>query len=152
MKKKVVRLTETDLRRIVKRVIKENEDDYKDRSMYDPYYGDDEEYDEEVDYGEDELEDKDMSAYELDGLIFEAMELLESEYGISSDYLEELNEFELIDLLEEHNETELAGDIQYYVEKLYADPDEPYDSIGGLSPNDLKRAFDVELEKMRKGK
>ena len=136
--KKIVRLTETDLRRVIKRVIKENEDDYKDRSMYDPYYSDD--------------LDKDMSAYELEQLMYEAMELMESEYGISSDYLEGLNEFELIDLLEEHNETELAGDIQQYVDKFYANPDEPYDSIGGLSPNDLKRSFDVELEKMRKGK
>jgi hypothetical protein len=39
--KKIVRLTESDLTRIVRRVIKEN-DDYKDRSMNDPYYSDDE--------------------------------------------------------------------------------------------------------------
>ena len=38
--KKIIRLTERDLTRIVKRVINEN-DDYNDRSMYDPYYGDD---------------------------------------------------------------------------------------------------------------
>ena len=38
--KRIIRLTESDLTRIVKRVINEN-DDYKDRSMYDPYYGDD---------------------------------------------------------------------------------------------------------------
>ena len=37
---RIIRLTESDLTRIVKRVIKET-DDYKDRSMYDPYYGDD---------------------------------------------------------------------------------------------------------------
>ena len=37
---RIIRLTESDLTRIVKRVINEN-DDYKDRSMYDPYYGDD---------------------------------------------------------------------------------------------------------------
>jgi NRPS condensation-like uncharacterized protein len=42
--KKTIRLTESDLTRIVKRIIKEN-DDYKDRSMYDPYYGDDEDDD-----------------------------------------------------------------------------------------------------------
>jgi hypothetical protein len=42
--KKIIRLTESDLTRIVKRVIKES-DDYKDRSMYDPYYGDDEDED-----------------------------------------------------------------------------------------------------------
>ena len=61
--KKIVRLTESDLRRVIKRVIKENEDDYKDRSMYDPYYSDD--------------LDKDMSAYELEQLMYEAMELME---------------------------------------------------------------------------
>jgi hypothetical protein len=38
--KKIVSLTESDLTRIVKRVIKEN-DDYKDRSMYNPHYCDD---------------------------------------------------------------------------------------------------------------
>ena len=38
--KKIIRLTERDLTRLVKRVINEN-DDYNDRSMYDPYYGDD---------------------------------------------------------------------------------------------------------------
>ena len=37
---KIIRLTERDLTRIVKRVINEN-DDYNDKSMYDPYYGDD---------------------------------------------------------------------------------------------------------------
>ena len=38
--KRIIKLTESDLTRIVKRVINET-DDYKDRSMYDPYYGDD---------------------------------------------------------------------------------------------------------------
>ena len=38
--KKIIRLKERDLTRLVKRVINEN-DDYNDRSMYDPYYGDD---------------------------------------------------------------------------------------------------------------
>ena len=37
---KIIRLTERDLTRIVKRVINEN-NDYNDKSMYDPYYGDD---------------------------------------------------------------------------------------------------------------
>ena len=38
--KRIIRLTESDLTRIVKRVINET-DDYNNRSMYDPYYGDD---------------------------------------------------------------------------------------------------------------
>ena len=37
---KIIRLTQRYLTRIVKRVINEN-DNYNDKSMYDPYYGDD---------------------------------------------------------------------------------------------------------------
>lgn len=87
--KKVIRLTESDLTRIVKRVIKEN-DDYKDRSMYDPYYEDDDD-----DYEEDEG------------------------YGYEED------------------EEDLGK----------VDPNEPYDSIGGHSVNDLKRAFKKIMNK-----
>jgi hypothetical protein len=86
--KKIIRLTESDLTRIVKRVIKEN-DDYKDRSMYDPYYEDDDDYEEDEDYGYEEDE-------------------------------EDLGE---------------------------VDPNEPYDSIGGHSMNDLKRAFKKIMNK-----
>ena len=71
--KKIIRLTESDLTRIVKRTINEMEsDDYKDRSMYSPYYGegDDEEWG-ETDEGEEELQD----------LIEEARDFLENECG-----------------------------------------------------------------------
>jgi hypothetical protein len=47
--KRIIRLTESDLTRIVRRVIKEN-DDYNDKSMYDPYYGD---YDDDLEPADD---------------------------------------------------------------------------------------------------
>jgi len=46
---RIIRLTESDLTRIVRRVIKEN-DDYNDKSMYDPYYGD---YDDDLEPADD---------------------------------------------------------------------------------------------------
>jgi len=145
MKKRIIKLSETDLQKIIKRVIKEN-DDYNDRGMYETYYSDDEEYD------EDEVEDEYNAASELNYLMEIAMDILVSEYGVSIDDLVRLTEYDIIDLLEDNNETELARDIQYYVDKFYVNPNEPYDAIGGLSPNDIKRAFDVKLKKMRKGK
>ena len=139
--KKIIRLTESDLARIVKRVIKEN-DDYKDRSMYSPYYGDDEEWGER-DMGEESLQD----------LIEEARDILENELGFSIDAINEMDEFDIVDALHDHMYDELAGDIEHLMEKegfYSADEDEPYDAIGGHSVNDLKRAFD-NIKKDNKG-
>ena len=89
--KKVIRLTESDLTRIVKRVIKEN-DDYKERSMYDSYYGDDDSYEEDEDLGS-----TDKGEEKLQDLIEEARDILENELGFSIDDINEtLTAFEAI--------------------------------------------------------
>ena len=130
--KRIIRLTESDLTRIVKRVIKESEkeDDYKDRSMYDPYYGDEEWG--QTDRGEEDLQD----------LLEEARDILENELGMSIDAINEMDEWYIVDVLHEHMYDELAYDIEHLLEKEgFDDEDEPYDSIGGHSVNDLKKAF-----------
>jgi len=110
--KKIIRLTESDLARIVKRVIKEN-DDYKDRSMYDPYYGDDNDsYEEDEEWGE---TDKGME--ELQDLFQEARDILENELGFSIDAINEMDEFDIVDALHDHSYDELAGDIEHLMEK-----------------------------------
>jgi hypothetical protein len=47
-----------------------------------------------------------------------------------------------VDVLHDYNYDELAYDIEYLLEKEgFVDEDEPYDSIGGHSVNDLKKSF-----------
>jgi hypothetical protein len=132
--KKIIRLTESDLARIVRRVIKEN-DDYKDRSMYSPYYGDDE---------DEEWGQTDMGEESLQDLIEEARDILENELGFSIDAINEMDEFDIVDALHDHMYDELAYDIEHLMDQegfYTADEDEPYDAIGGHSVNDLKKAF-----------
>jgi hypothetical protein len=135
--KRIIKLTESDLTRIVKRVIKEN-DDYKDRSMYDPYYGDDDDsYEEDEEWGE-----TDGGEEDLQDLLEEARDILENELGMSIDAINEMDEWYIVDVLHEHMYDELANEIEHLLEKEgFEDLDEPYDSIGGHSVNDLKRAF-----------
>jgi hypothetical protein len=117
MKKKIVRLTENQLNRIVKRVI-----------------------------NEDEMGDQDKYEYELGRLMYKSINLLKREHGIPIDYLEELNEYELIDLLEERKETELASKIQYYLDKLYSDPNETYeDNYVNKIVKELKPPYFINL-------
>jgi hypothetical protein len=130
----------------------EDEDDYKDRSMYSPYYGDDEEGDDFSDFDNtmyDGMEDEewgetDMGEESLQDLIEEARDILEYELGMSIDAINEMDEFEIVDVLHDVGLDELAYDIEHLMEKegfYNVDEDEPYDSIGGHSVNDLKRAF-----------
>ena len=113
------------------------DDDYKDRSMYDPYYGDEEDDEEwgETDKGEQNLQD----------LLEEARDFLENELGYSIDAINEMDEYDIVDELHAHFYNELAYEIEHLLEKEgfddFADEDEPYDSIGGHSVKDLERAF-----------
>jgi hypothetical protein len=156
--KRIIRLTESDLARIVKRTINEmddedlmrsvdrnwedrdEDDDYKDRSMYSPYYGDDEDFEEDEEWGE-----TDMGDEHLQDLIEEARDILENELGFSIDAINEMDEFEIVDVLHDEGYDELAYDIEHLMEVEGYNNDaveyEPYDSIGGHSVNDLKRAF-----------
>jgi hypothetical protein len=109
--KKIIRLTEADLTRIVRRVIKEN-DDYKDRSMYDPYYGDDDSYEED-----EELGSTDKGEEKLQDLIEEARDILENELGFSIDAINEMDEFEIVDALYDHHYEELANDIEFLLDQ-----------------------------------
>jgi len=101
---------------------KNKNDDHKDRSMYDPYYGDE----------------------DLQDLLEEARYILEYEFEMSIDEINEMNEFDIIDVLFDGGFDELASNIQDLLDQeefRKIDPNEPYDSIGGHSVNDLKRAF-----------
>jgi hypothetical protein len=150
--KKIIRLTESDLTRIVRRTINEmddedlmrsvdrnwedrmeDEDDYKDRSMYSPYYGDDEEWG-QTDMGEEELQD----------LIEEARDFLENECGYDLHDINLMGEEDIVDALYDEGYDDLANDIESLMDQegfYNVDEDEPYDAIGGHSVNDLKKAF-----------
>jgi hypothetical protein len=136
--KKIIRLTESDLTRIIKKTINEMEDEDfmrgADRNWDDDFgYEEDEEWG-ETDRGEEELQD----------LIEEARDILENELGMSIDAINEMDEYYIVDVLHDYNYDELAYDIEYLLEKeefSKIDPNDPYDSIGGHSVNDLKKTF-----------
>ena len=163
--KRIIRLTESDLARIVRRVIKENEYEEYDQDMDDyselaPSYDSDRKFmgmvkpsgDMEM-YEDEEWGETDMGEEELQDLIEDARDILENELGMSIDAINEMDEFDIVDALHDHSYDELAYDIEHLMEKegfYNVDEDEPYDSIGGHSVNDLKRAFD-NIKKSNKG-
>jgi hypothetical protein len=163
--KKIIRLTESDLARIVKRTINEMEDedfmkgadrnwedreededdDYsglKDvhRKWYDQNMGKHKEDREEEDYGtmrgrffddedegDEEWGERDMGEESLQDLIEEARDILENELGMSIDAINEMDEFEIVDVLHEAGLDELAYDIEYLMEKEGFYSDEEYE-------------------------
>lgn len=113
--KKVIRLTERDLTRIVKRTIREMDNDFD-------HNFDQEEYDNLLDQAREFLIDN------SDDIGFEAMDI----YDLSDD--------EIIDMIKDYDEY-LYSKLSRHQNTKTADLDEPYDSIGGRSVNDLRRAF-----------
>jgi len=115
--KKIIRLTESDLVKIVKRVIKE--------------------------HNEKTLQD----------LIEDAKEILEHDFEFSVDAINEMDEFDIINVLRDYGYDELVNEIENAMEEegfYNVDMDEPYDAIGGYSVNDLKNAFEKVTNKMKK--
>jgi hypothetical protein len=134
--KRIIRLTESDLTRIIKKTINEMEDEDFMRGA-DRNWDDDFGYEEDEEWGE-----TDRGEQELQDLIEEARDILENELGMSIDAINEMDEYYIVDVLHDYNYDELAYDIEYLLEKEgFADEDEPYDSIGGHSVNDIKKAF-----------
>jgi hypothetical protein len=161
--KRIIRLTESDLTRIIKKTINEMEDE-------DFMRGADRNWDDDFGYEEEEEEEwgeTDRGEQELQDLIEEARDILENELGMSIDAINEMDEYYIVDVLHDYNYDELAYDIEYLLEKegfddlddmpsyktkwsmpkdneeefRKIDTNEPYDSIGGHSVNDLKKAF-----------
>ena len=134
--KRTIRLTESDLERIVRRVIRENEEeddeDYKDRNMYSPYYGDEEWG--ETDKGEQKLQD----------LLDEARDILENECGFTFEELNQMDEMDVATALEENAESCEETEEQY----IYMLVDQIIDLLyeEGFE-GDLEEGFDDERTK-----
>ena len=96
---------------------------------------------------EDDNEDEDWGETDegdevLQDLIEEARDFLESECGYDLHDLNLMSEYDIVEALYDEGNEELAEEIEELLNKEgFADLDEPYDSIGGHSVNDLKKAF-----------
>ena len=143
--KRIIRLTESDLTRIVRRTINEMEDEEDYGTMRGRFFDDEDEGDEEwgeTDRGDEHLQD----------LIEEARDILENELGFSIDAINEMDEFEIVDALHDHSYDELAYDIEHLmeVEGFYkVDEDEPYEDEEDHEEEELGEGFDDDLTKRR---
>jgi len=99
----------------------------------------DEDYDEDESWGE---TDKGME--KLQDLIQNAREVLEDDCEYDIHDLNLMSEYDIVMALRDEGYGDLPNDIESLMDQegfYNADEDEPYDSIGGHSVNDLKKAF-----------
>ena len=114
--KKIIKLTESDLARIVKRVIKEQDEEWG-----------------QTDRGEERLQD----------LIEEARDILENELGYSIEEINSMDERDIVEFLSDEGYEDLASEIEYLLDEEGFDTelDEGWDDFiqKKRHPEDYKR-------------
>ena len=112
--RKIIKLTENDLARIVRRVIKENEEEWIDQSQ---------DMDDESDFSKMNLDDDeefgqtDKGEEELQDLIEEARDILENECGYDIEEINSMDERDIVECLFEEGHEDLAGEIESLLEQ-----------------------------------
>ena len=101
--KNIIKLNESDLRRIVNRVIKENEDDID--SMRGRFF-------DKEDQGDEEWGETDRGEEDLQDLLEEARDFLEYECGYDLHDLNLMSEYDIVEALYDEGNDELAIEIE----------------------------------------
>lgn len=108
--KRIIRLTESDLARLIRRIVKENEDDNEDYGTMRGRFFDDDEGDEE--WGETDEDDE-----LLQDLIEEARDFLENECGYDLHDLNLMSEYDIVEALYDEGNNDLAEEIEELLNK-----------------------------------